>query len=388
MKPKIIILIWLLSASFSYLAAQAYQSDPTISFMDAPAILKVWEDNYANIKSMQVSYTERLLEAQPPARDPNRNVSLLEVMHVERVEQGNRFHIRYSTAEDGLSQPDSIIEGAFDGKITREYVALEKSGMLIRGMIGRNTETMNHLKIYMFLNRKRLEKENASGPFKIYWIEDPNSKPELSRTLGSAISKSIVSVLPKLEPVAGQLCHVVEITYKGNTSSRIWLAHEKGMLPLKYQRYRDNKPFLELEVTQIASVKTNRGKMWYPLKAHRTQDSRILGRLKYELTTHGFLPNVKVEGNAFRFDFPEGTRIVDMVRGVQGIVLPEEPPSLVDKDLPSLKDFNLKLDPQQSVDEMILVRFFDMNQRPSRNYIRQLAIYAEQFKQKGVSILV
>ena len=52
-------------------------------------------------------------------------------------------------------------------------------------------------------------------------------------------------------------------------------------------------------------------------KAYRTQNTRTLGTTKYELVTHTFVPNVKVDETTFRFDFPEGTRVVDKVLGRQ-----------------------------------------------------------------------
>jgi hypothetical protein len=365
--------------------SETRNADLPKAFLNAGEILKAWQDNYAHFESMQVSYTHRVLEVRPPAENPHRYDNMVMVMHVERAEQGNRFNIRYSTAEDGFAQPDSILMGAFDGQITREYNAAEKSGMIIRGMIGRNTETMNHLKRYMRLSRKRLTKRKASGPYKIYWIEDPNSKPELSRTLGSAILGSVASVLPELEFVAGQMCHVVEIAY--NKSRKIWFAHEKGMLPLKYQRYENNELVFEIEVEQIGSVDTDKGDVWYPQKAYLTTDSQDAGRVKYELTTHAFVPNVKVDDNTFRFDFPKGTYVFDRVRGITGVDLPKEPPSLVGKPLPPLKHLNLRLDADHVEDKTILICFWDMEQRPSRSCITELAKQASRLQEKGVTVV-
>ncbi|MHC4205210.1 MAG: hypothetical protein ACYSTT_11225, partial [Planctomycetota bacterium] len=71
----------------------------------AAEILKAWEDNYTHFEIMKVSYTERVLEAVPPVGNPNKFDSLVRLMHVERVEQGQRFHIRYSCDEEGLKKP-------------------------------------------------------------------------------------------------------------------------------------------------------------------------------------------------------------------------------------------------------------------------------------------
>jgi len=60
--------------------------------------------------------------------------------------------------------------------------------------------------------------------------------------------------------------------------------------------------------------------------------------------------------------------------------------SLVGKPLPDLSE--MKIDPAlaQTKGQMILVCFFDMNQRPSRNCILQLAKQAGRLKEKGVTV--
>jgi hypothetical protein len=367
--------------------AETGDTDLAKAFLNAGEILKTWEDNYAHFESMKVSYTERVLEAIPPADDPNRFDRLVRLMHVERVEQEQRFHTQYSCDEEGFNKPDSIIEGAFDGKITREYVASEKSGMIIAGMIGRNTENMNQLKTYMLLDKPHLVQKNPSGPFEMYWIEDPNSEPLLSRILSRAIANSRVSVLPNIEPVAGQMCHVLEIYNKDSLSLKMWLAHERGMLLIKKQHYENDKPVIDIKVEQIGFVKTDDGTVWYPKKAYSITGNENLGKIKYELTTHEFVPNIQVDENTFRFDFPKGTRIHDRVRGIFGVDLSEEPPSLVGKALPPLENLNLGFDLDQVTNKMILVCFWDMHQRPSRNCIIRLAEKMGELKKKGVAVM-
>ena len=59
-------------------------------------------------------------------------------------------------------------------------------------------------------------------------------------------------------------------------------------------------------------------------------------------------------------------------------------PSLKDKPLPELKDLEVNLSSANIRDKMMLICFFDMEQRPSRNCIIQLTKKAEQLKQKGI----
>lgn len=288
-------------------------SETPESFLDAQAILEGWESNYGGIRSMQVSYTERVLEAKPSATDPNSLDTLLKVQHVERVEEGKRYHIRYSIAEDGFAKPENLMEHAFDGMTTMEYWGMEKSGTVQSGLTGRSVETIDIVKQYMLLNTIRSTK---------YQEEYPDGIPMFSLQLKFGILNSVVTVRPNLEPVAGQLCHVIEIIEKNeraNNEAKIWVAHEKGMLPLKYQRYKDDRIVEEIEVEQIGFARTDSSGIWYPLKAYRTAviHWKDKGTVKYELTTHAFVPNVKVDENTFRFDFPNGTRVFDMILGLR-----------------------------------------------------------------------
>ncbi len=66
---------------------------------------------------------------------------------------------------------------------------------------------------------------------------------------------------------------------------------------------------------------------------------------------------------------------------------PEDAQPLAGRALPELKDLGIELSPADTEGRMILVCFWDMQQRPSRYCLRQLAEHAEQLKQKGVAIV-
>ena len=63
------------------------------------------------------------------------------------------------------------------------------------------------------------------------------------------------------------------------------------------------------------------------------------------------------------------------------------PSKLVGQPLPEFKEIGIEFDMEQAQNKKILVCFFDMNQRPSRNCIVQLAKQAECLKEKGVTAL-
>lgn len=62
-------------------------------------------------------------------------------------------------------------------------------------------------------------------------------------------------------------------------------------------------------------------------------------------------------------------------------------PSLVGKSLSQLSDLNIELNPEQTEDKIILVCFWDMNQRPSRNCLLQLSTKAQELKAKDIVVV-
>ena len=71
----------------------------------------------------------------------------------------------------------------------------------------------------------------------------------------------------------------------------------------------------------------------------------------------------------------------------RGRQVPSRPPSRLEKPLPELTGLNIEL-PADDIDgKMILVYFWDMQQRLSRNTLLRLTKRAEELKQKGVTVV-
>ena len=327
---------------FTGMCAVIRASEPPEAFLSSKAILEGWESNYGSIRSMQVSYTQQLQYFKPSPLNPD-FPGPVRYQHLERVEEGKRYHTRYSTAENGFANNESLMESAFDGQTTREYSAMDKAGMICSGLIDRDVETMNVLKQYMLLDTARSRK---------YAEEYPEGIPRFSLFLRSPKAK----VLPRLEPVAGQLCHLVEIidkTERTNNVFKIWVAHKRGMLPLKYQHHRNNVLTIEHEVEEIGYTETDGRGIWYPKKVYQTQNRKTFGTMKFQLTTHTFVPNIKTHDNTFKFDFPNGTRILDKVADIQytvGIEDIDDVPTV--RELKPLKPNQTAQKNNQSISEL------------------------------------
>jgi len=62
-------------------------------------------------------------------------------------------------------------------------------------------------------------------------------------------------------------------------------------------------------------------------------------------------------------------------------------PSLIGKTLPELKNLGINLSPANVDDKIVLICFFDMNQRPSRNCMLQLRKKTKELKAKDVAVV-
>jgi len=65
----------------------------------------------------------------------------------------------------------------------------------------------------------------------------------------------------------------------------------------------------------------------------------------------------------------------------------EQAPSLMGKSLPELNSIEIDYNFDRAYEQMILVCFFDMQQRPSRNCISRLVERAGQLRQNGISVI-
>jgi len=91
--------------------------------------------------------------------------------------------------------------------------------------------------------------------------------------------------------------------------------------------------------------------------------------------------NIETEGGA------TDVKIIITERGSSSRYVPKQPPSLVGKPLPDLKDVNIDLTQSDLTGKILLVCFFDMQQRPSRNCLRQLNTKAQELEAQDVVVV-
>jgi hypothetical protein len=84
--------------------------------------------------------------------------------------------------------------------------------------------------------------------------------------------------------------------------------------------------------------------------------------------------------------FYEGAK----TEGIELVVEPDytNPVSLIDKPLPGFENIKTDFNPDQAKDGRILICFWDMNQRPSRNCIFELVKRTKRLEEKSVAIVL
>jgi hypothetical protein len=163
---------------------------------------------------------------------------------------------------------------------------------------------------------------------------------------------------------------------------------------------------------QTAEYKEFTDGVWLPVRAEQVvnKDGAVLWKATEKMK------NIKVNDpdfheGLFHIDLPKGTRVTDKTRGIMylegdltsvytypdGVKLSgvasldslkkDTYNTLTGKSLPDIKQFGVLQDPNQTKDKMILVCFWDMEQRPSRYCIRELARRANELRKDGITIV-
>jgi hypothetical protein len=273
------------------------------AFLTGKEILAGWQASYGDIEPLRVAYSSSLVKPDPEAK-------YVKHAHVRRLQHGDRYHIQYSMAEDGFARPESMMEHAFDGELTREYWGNQRDGSIQRGFTSRDVETKNTVDELLLRHRLRVGKHARFLP----WFQ------HITTARVPAAPDPELSVAPELEVVAGQPCHRLDIGIPDAiVSDSVWVAHKCGMMPMRYKRLVRGVVTMEMEVKEVASVKTRGGELWYPVRAVKAS-GKVGKRAEYVMHVTQFVPHVEASDGDFAFEFPEGTRVVDRVKGTQYVV--------------------------------------------------------------------
>jgi hypothetical protein len=277
------------------------------AFLSIDEIMAAWDVGYGSIKTMKVEFSEAVTGI---ARDSNGNDTVLN-SKVEMLQDGKKFWINYVSTCQELPRLGSNIECAFNGSTTQFCDRQHSMGHIEKGIDARGYERRNSLQRYMWLSRYYHDPDYPNGETHFgHWV-----RVYRAESLQNDYVK--VFVRPTLEAVAGELCHVVEIA-RGRNGMRFWVAHAKGMLPMKYEKVVAHKVKVRFEVLKTAKTATDIGEVWYPSVVRAVNENLLRGsRQVSECTVQEFKTHLDIAEDAFRISFPDGVRVYDRALGLR-----------------------------------------------------------------------
>jgi len=227
-----------------------------------------------------------------------------------------------------------------------------------------------------------------------------------------------ISVRKELEQVGSVACYVIDANTTSGTYT-VWFDPQHGYQIARAEirlgpndRYR-NRPLKDNEDDSL-SVRNIRFEnidgVWIAMEADKYATSIRQGSSRVRSTGHHKITQITLNPDhealgSFIPVVENGTEVYDIDAGVSytwrdgmkfvvdewdGSIryVPKEWSILVGvgKPLPQLEGIKLNLSDEQTKDKAILLCFFDMNQRPSRYCIKQLAQKAAGLKEKGIIV--
>jgi hypothetical protein len=187
--------------------------------------------------------------------------------------------------------------------------------------------------------------------------------------------RSEYGLIGQVRGLAGQSC----LWYVGTEDGR--LHGLVGMI--------DGKPHIKHWLLDYREVAPGR---WLPMVQgyqvyERDQEGKPYPHCHSELKVVDVSIDARLPDELFKMDLKEGVKVFDERSGnLVTYVYEPEPPDLVGKTLPEFTGINIDFAREQAREKRILVCFCDINQRPSRHCLRQLAREAEDLKQKEIVI--
>jgi hypothetical protein len=189
---------------------------------------------------------------------------------------------------------------------------------------------------------------------------------------------------------------VCEFYNKGGSKIKIYLDPNMNYSLMKKEIYTP-KPEEKLYMTLDNIIWKDLGDdILFPLSAKSTIYHAAKGEifkaqvLEMKVDEESVQVNQSLPENVFTIEFPEGTHVIDQIQNLRYVVGPSGPKlsvSLIGKSMPDFNDVGIKLQADIIKDKIILVCFFDMNQRPSRHCLQQLSERAQELKKKDIVVV-
>ena len=245
-----------------------------------------------------------------------------------------------------------------------------------------------------------------------------------------AEKSSVLKVRPSMENVNGCSTYVLEAdTIYGHYT--VWMDPNSGYNPRRVVVERDTQNLLAIDTSikkinsqtnnQLTAVNPRPGRPSFEritevMDIHKIQEiggdffttagttttTRVYsdGSVKKfhtvcEISMIDFNPDFNDIPGIFLPDVPNGTKVHDDNRPTGKFIwldgkvvsLVTEPQSIIGKPLPDINDLKITLSPDDINNKSMLMCFYDMQQRPSRNCMKQLSKKAEELKEKDIIVV-
>jgi len=208
--------------------------------------------------------------------------------------------------------------------------------------------------------------------------------------LSDLLVKEHASFDGDIDIIDGRQAYVVCIKKPGKTSfTRMWIDCERGM-PIRWEHYDQHPDSRGARLTsEVKSIELhhlpNGG--WFPVNGTR---SIYHGPPKPYMTSRQITVDVSsitikredIPDSLFEINFPFGAKVYNAIIGAHIKVVRK----LLGKSLPKFEEMEITFTEEKIKGKKLVICFWDMEQRPSRNCLRQLSVKAQELKTKGVLV--
>jgi hypothetical protein len=190
----------------------------------------------------------------------------------------------------------------------------------------------------------------------------------------------------------GVICHVLEcILHRDPPVRHRWYVGVEDHLLYGKQEWIKPEFVFEhwtLDYKQVAPGCWLPMTQGYNIPAYNLDTKRHYLGVMRDVRVVGVRVNDKLPDELFQMEFEEGLYVADSRSGKSVFYnYIATPPSLIGKPLPDFEKITIDFNPERAKGKMLLVCFWDMNQRPSRHCLMQLNKRAQELREKGVVVV-
>ncbi|MHC4645318.1 MAG: peroxiredoxin family protein [Planctomycetota bacterium] len=276
------------------------------------------------------------------------------VLKCENVFRGSRYRFEVETVRQGGLELGALnYRSFFDGEKTTHWYPLENKADIREG-------------------RKALP---------VYRLEKYSSFESVKKLMGHDVQ------VKGPDSINGIPCLLLECVVSAKERIKVWVTSEPDIYPLRIEGYE----FDNLRYLYEAENVRRWGTALFPEKTtidwYKLGDSGELFRISRKVVTlRSFSPAIQIADEEFKPEFPhEGISVTEFETTQPQAA--DFGPALVRRPLPDLGNIKINFSLPEAKGKRILLCLFDINQRPSRHTVRELAKRLEQLKEKGVAVV-